>query len=497
MRNKLFFLILSLFLIPSLVSAREVLTLDNFVKTAVKKNPHYQISAQEYLIALEQNKSAKSIEDWNLIASAFWNEMTPAAINILSARYQRNTGYSLGLEKYFSQTGTALKLEHSNTKINSQYPPPVTVPGLGTFDFNPPAEYYISDLSLTITQPLLKNAFGLASKNALKISDFSLELARIKLAEDWEDFITMLREEYFLWQKRHINVSLLRNKVKKVEDQLKLISSELIYGLSEDLDLVQIKQKVQAYKILLQQEYMAYAAQTRKILLLIGNSDVTAAQIMPQGPIELHEALDESAAFSYLVTDSNISKTTNIAISIQKTNLETKENEKHLDLNLVLQAKPNAFSEGFSESYGELGEYYDRTISLSASRPLFNQQADAAADQARIEYEKAIKQREDALLNARIALSSLYSNFKYINNLINLNKTNLDLAKERLALEKKKFNQGRSSVYFILQAEDNLLLAEDSYNKALFGREEIINQINSLTDRYAIEYKDLFETKNL
>ena len=187
MKRILLNIIIILIIFPVVVSATDILTLDDFIHTAVKTHPQYQISAEDYLIALQTNKSTKAADDWNLIASAVYQDTHPAPTSGFSADYQKTMGYTVGLEKYISQTGTAIQLEHGNTKVWADYSP-VTIPGIGTLDFFPSTPYYVSNLSLTISQPLLKNGFGLASRLALDMSDYSLKLSEIKLKEDWEDF---------------------------------------------------------------------------------------------------------------------------------------------------------------------------------------------------------------------------------------------------------------------------------------------------------------------
>jgi len=203
--------------------------------------------------------------------------------------------------------------------------------------------------------------------------------------------------------------------------------------------------------------------------------------------------MSKAFALKYLNSISNISKTANIMVALQKTNLETKENEQSIDLNLILQAKPNAFTDKFSDSLSKIGEYSDNSITLSGSRPLFNQMAEAEETKARAEYTKAQEQKAEILMNSEIALATLYTNLNRLDNMLILNKNNLKLANKRLALEEKKFDQGRNSIFFVLQAEDDAIVAENSLNETLFAREEIINQIKSLTDRYLIEYKDVLK----
>ena len=492
MKKILISLLLVSFFFSSVCFAAEVLTLSQFIETAVKTHPQYQISAEEYLIALYADKSAHSIEDWNLIASAIYQDGRIAPVSGFSSTYQNTLGYSLGVEKYFAGTGTALKIEHNNTRIRSEYP---TIAGMppGLFPTSP---YYISDLSLTITQPLLKDAFGHLTKGSLKMSGYSLELAEIKLAEDWEDFISMLIGEYQTWQKRYLNVEVYTDKLKRAEEQLALVEKQRKFGLSEDLDVVQTKQTVQGYKMLLEKAKMDCETQSRKILAILGVPDSNPKEIEPQEFIKNGLILTEKESLDYLFEGSNVNKTASLLVSLQEINLGMKENEELPDVTLVLQADPNAYSQWFKDSIKEIGEYDSYMVSVNVSSPLFNDMANTESDKAKEELEKALREKEQILLESSIGVKEMFTSLKYFNGILKLNEENLKLAQDRLSLENEKYNQGRTSVFFVLQAEDALLEAENALNETLFAREAIINQIKSFTDRYLDEYKELLTIDN-
>lgn len=489
MRKSFCALILLLISAGTLPAAGE-LDCSQFVKLAVRNNPRYQVSAREYLAALAANQSAHSLEDWNLIASGFFQDATPPALTSFSPDYQKTIGYNLGAEKYVAGTGTALKLEQSNTRISANYPP-LNIPGMPSSLFAPVSPYYLSSLSLTVVQPILKNAFGLAVRQGLAMSDTALELARLKLSEDWEEFITSLRTEYLTWQKCLFTGNIFRERVKAVEDQLALVKQQRRFGLSEELDLVQLQQKLEAYRIQLQLAQMACEAQEKKVLKLAGLEN--RSEISAEAFCRTDEFMEEKAAFEYFLSDSNIKKSSDLLVRLQKLNLGIKEDEQNLGVSIIAQARPNAYTHKASDSLEQIGANNEYTVTVNASRPLGNDKARSETKKAGEEYQKSLKQQENILLNSKIALTSLYTNYKYLTRILELNEKNLKLARQRLALERKKFNQGRSSVFFELQAEDDLAQAEITYRETLFSRELIICQIKSLTDRYLIEYADLLK----
>ena len=116
-KNKLIlpiFLII-LFCSPALCQTKEALTWDTFIQTAIEKNPQYQVTVKEYLAAISANKSANSIEDWNLVAAGIIQDASTAnAASSFSPTYQHLASYSLGVNKYIAKTGTAISIEHNN-----------------------------------------------------------------------------------------------------------------------------------------------------------------------------------------------------------------------------------------------------------------------------------------------------------------------------------------------------------------------------------------------
>ncbi|NQT29696.1 MAG: TolC family protein [Candidatus Saganbacteria bacterium] len=487
MRKKIVYISLILFFFSTSATAQYILPLDEFIKTTIQNNPRYQISVEEYKIALEENIATNAIDDWNLIASGVYQESNPAPLSSLSPTYKKTMGYSLAIEKYITKSGTAIQIEQGDSKIKANYSSVSIL-----------SPYYVSNLSLTISQPLLRNAFGRATKMGLEMADLSLDISKIKLEQDWEDFIAYLREEYLIWQNCQVNVEIYEDKVETVEKQTTLVEKQYKFGLSEKLDLVQIKQKQQAYKIMFEQAKMEYENQGEKIVMLMNPSTEEAQKNQPNaqnlepqkfeknGPI-----MDEKEALTYLTTSSNLCKTTNLLVTIQKINLAITEDDKLMDLNLIGQVNPNALTYGAVDSLTKIGSYNEYSITLSANTPITFKKMDAQSNAARQEYQKALKEKDNIMLNAEIGLSNLYTSLAYSNRMLTLNEKNVSLAKERMELEQKKFDQGRSSVFFLLNAEDDLLAAQNTLKDVLFTREKVLNQIMLVTDRYLVEYEEV------
>ncbi|MFC1767753.1 TolC family protein [Candidatus Margulisiibacteriota bacterium] len=486
MKRAIILLLISLLMMSSASFGAEILSMSDFISTCVKTNPRYQITVKDYLIALQTDKSARSLEDWNLIASGIYSDGSPPVGASPLSTYSNVLGYSIGLEKYIANTGTAIQLTHNNSKIRSDFP---SIPGFSI----PPSPYYASDLSLTITQPLLKNAFGLVTKKSLEISDQSLKLAEIKLREDWEDFIVSLKEDYRKWQKCYLKVKIYEDKYNAVQKQLDLVERQVKVDLSEELDLVQTNQQVKAYGIMLEQAKMDCEAQAKRVSALMSRNDEGSAKFEPEKFKTEGNVPAEKDALVYLQSDSNVKKTADLMVVMSKATLDMKESEELPAMDLMLQAMPNTAQSTLGKSIGEIGSNQYYVISLNASRPLGNDMASAEKKKAEEEYAKASKEKDDIMLNSRSGLAGLYTSLKYLDRMIVLGRENLDLAKKRTELEQNKYNQGRSSVFFLLQAEDSLLIAEQSLNEALFAREATVSQIKSFTDKYAVEYRDLLE----
>lgn len=486
MIKKIFALLVSLVLLSGVSYAEKTLSFDDFLTSAIKNNPKYQISAKEYLAQIQINKSAHSLQDWNLVASGVYQESYPAVTSLFSPSYQRVYGYSVGLNKYFLPTGTAIQIEHANSKIQTEYSAAAQALGLSS------DPYYLSNVSLTISQPLLKNAFGLAAKKGLEASDFAFKLAEIKLKEDWEGFIAELRNDYLDWQKSYQTLRNQKKQLLSVNQQLALVKKQRKYGLSEDLDVVQTEQLEAAYNIMQDQAEMIYRNQTRKIASLM-NPRFIDLKAAPEELARTPQLFGEEPAQQYLFSMSNILQTTDLLVAIHKNSMDIAQNAELPDVNLILKGNPNAYESKFSESIPRIGENQDYSVMISASRGLANDNASSNAKKAQAEYEKSLKERENILLNSKIALQSLYTNIGYMDKMIKSSGKNASLARKRLDLEKKKLRQGRTSVFFVLQADNSLLDAENKLNEILVAREKVVNQINSLTDRYVAQYQAILK----
>ncbi|MFC1496728.1 TolC family protein [Candidatus Margulisiibacteriota bacterium] len=486
MRIILICLILYFLLIP-IVHAEEVLNENQFIEKAIKNNPQYQVTKQEYLSALKDNKSAHAIEDWNLVASGVYQDAYPAATSGFSPTYQNILSYSFGIDKYFSSSGTALQIEHNNQRLNMSYPAAMALYGFAT------EPYYLSDLSVTISQPLLKNAFGYATRAGLDIADAALKLAEIKLKEDWEDFIASLKDDYLTWQQQYLNLKVQKKRFKKAKAQLKLIKRQRRYGLSEDLDVVQTEQLEKGYALMLEQAEMNFKNQTRKVFNLMGEKDGLGRVCFPQKINNSDSLMGQEALVNYLIKNSNIRRTADLLVAMKKKTCQIKRNAEWPDANLVLQARPNSKENALQDSVSRIGENDEYTVTLNVKRGLFNDQAQAERQRAEEDFKKAKSDRDNILLNSKIGLQSLYNTLNSMERLIKLSKTNLKLATKRLRLEEKKLRQGRNSMFFVLQAEAALLEAENNLNANLIAREKTINSIKSITDRYLVEYRDVLK----
>ena len=407
--------------------SQSVLTMDDFIKSAIRNNPRYQISAREYLAALQKNKADHSIEDWNLIASGTYFDSYPATSNPLTPKYQNVLGYSIGTEKYFVASGTGLKIEHGNTRTRIEYPPEFA-PTLSSLGFST-EPYYISNLSVTITQPLLKNAFGTATRKGLEISDFALKLAEYKLQEDWEDFIRSLRDEYLNWQECHLLVEVQEKKLNRIKAQLALLKRQYSYGLSEDIDIVQTRQQEAVYILMLEQSRMNCTGQLQKIIGLMGRKNAKTDGIIPEKVVKKDINFGEEQALQYLNSKSNVKRAADLVVDMQKKSLDISGDAELMDVNLIMRANPNAYENQFSDSISKIGEHNDYSVTVRASRGLFNDQAEANKKKAQEQYEKSKAERDEILLNSQVGLSTLYSNLKYIETLIKLSETNFKLAR--------------------------------------------------------------------
>jgi len=113
-----------------------------------------------------------------------------------------------------------------------------------------------------------------------------------------------------------------------------------------------------------------------------------------------------------------------------------------------------------------------------------NTAANKEEQAARERLTKIQKENENIMKDSVDGLLTIYQNIKSLDEMIRENEELVNLSIEFAALEEKKFKQGRSSLYFLINAQDKLLGTKMHLASLKSSKMLLINKLSSLLDTY-------------
>ena len=147
---------------------------ETFILDAMDKDPEFLGALQIYLGTRYDKLSAKAISDWTLGAMGGIAYSEPAIWSSYEPDKTDSYLYEVSLEKLFLTTGTRFKVSHGNTLSEMAYRGySVSVPM--PYSVGPRTEESsLPNITVSVVQPLLKNAFGLADRFPIKAAELQV-----------------------------------------------------------------------------------------------------------------------------------------------------------------------------------------------------------------------------------------------------------------------------------------------------------------------------------
>lgn len=372
--------------------------------------------------------------------------------------------------------------QNKDTQLISSLAPP-----------QPSAKGHVTSLFLEARVPLLRNIFG--SLNQLQLEQFKLSEHVAKLLT-LKSIVSLVEDGIKIYQQWHIakrSVYLKQANLNRAKKLLAINLEKQKDGLLEEGDIAQTQVGVKAREIELA---------TTKTELNTASHIFAAFMNVDKSLIDTYETSSleqEIDGASTLNTNIDMALESNIDIALTKTGtlfsslaLKEKETDQLVELNAVGRTMLKDAGPQFSQSWDNL--FFDNpayVAGLSLVIPLENhakqgayQKAYLSKQKSDIEFEKTKKQVRELYQNQRSTLATLQHQ-------IQQSKKLLKLQKQKLSHEEVKFKQGRSSITFILQFQDELTGYELQYERLLteYTRTKISSKLTdtSLLKEYKLD----------
>jgi len=445
-------IILLTFLLPLIIYSKEV-SINEFVKSYIDKT--YKIKQDKELLnqAIADVIRTYAIDDIYLYGNGGYTYSKGVSSDSLIPKEKSNIySFMFGASKTFSDTGTRVKVDTSVSKIDS-------VAGLSMYSSFIPGlammagqekTIYMNSLKFSITQPLLKNFFGIIDKSPNQLSTIAKEIREVLNQESFEKELTNAISLYLRWLFLYNQIKMLEDIVKENKDVFRQTEDMVKAGVSNKADLETARVVVIMYeKTLLEvkKSYEAFLEEVKKYCDLNGDD------------IPLFEFNFNINVQKQDITSIRAIKMVEKYISQVNISLEVAKNKRLPSLDFVTYYTLYGSGDSIGNSYSSLktSEFF---IGLQLSFPLFNFDSRGEIKKLESEYERLMLEKEKTIKDLNAVSDSLLDNIKNLKTIIEKQKEYILSLETKLRYQREQYRQGILSLAEVTRTSSDLANAK-------------------------------------
>ena len=438
-----------LFLCISNLVYANPLTLDDFIIEVLEHNPGVKRILADEEIANAKLKSSYGIEDYVLSSSLSLEHSEPDQVTGKEATELDRRKLSLSLDRKFSDTGTQLSLAYQNFATEQQ--PAALIAG---------ESYYQPSLTLRLTQPLLKNAGGIQDRLNINLDKLGLELTRLSVREELENYITQLANLYLDWYLSYNEMNILKEVYEQVIEQEKVIKLKVKRQVAEQYELLRILETQQDYYSRWQQSIGKFNGLSHQMVNQLGASTRSFQDnVKPQNPSDskiVNADKNIARQNQYLLGTSRLKKTLDILKSQQMELLNARSNAKKPELNISVGYTQHGIDESNTNAYIN-NQSDDYSVMLQYKQALGNRAASGKYHEQVATVKKIEADTLQRLINAKSSLDNFSAQLDKLIIAADSSSKKIQFAKRKLEQEKRLYKIGKFDLFQLLQDQKTQL----------------------------------------
>ena len=469
MKFKIFFNIILLFLFSFAVNAadpeyiRNTISLDDYIVEIKKSLPELKSNEMDILSAENKVKSAKSAADIYLNAggTAYSNKEYSG---IADSGDVKGYNYYAGLSKKFTSTGTELSTSYNYSK--------------GSYNnFSLTSDYSSCEPSVTVkvTQPLLYNFLGKVNRYSEKNAVMQLAIANYQLEENNKSLLNVYKKLYFQWILYNEYIKNLTQAVKNSNILKEQTRRKLNAGLADNDDYQSSLASVLSYENQ-RIEYLTALKkiETQLIVYMDINARVPDVAVFDEYLIKVSD--NELAEVDFRKTTS--AKIMDLTMKNYAYSQGVYENKLLPEFNVFSEITKKGLSDSQTYSLKDT----DYNIGFEFKYYIENNSAESDLKDIEIKIKSLEYEYRSTENTFRKNLLGYIEAVKGIIDQLSVKEKTLTALQSRLVTEKKKYNQARLNLSYIIDTENNITSEK---NNILSLRYQLIG--------YYLDYLDLIQ----
>jgi len=437
------------------------LSCDTFIADAIDKDPEFLGALQTYLGAKYDTLSAKSIAAWTFGALGGLERSQSVSGSNYEPHRTDSYFYEVSLEKLFLTTGTRFKVSHQNalSEMNYKgYTDPIFLTSI------PPVTEEMSSPSVTVSvvQPLVKNAFGLADRFPVTAAKLQVKSAELDVKEAWENRVAELYDAYLLWIAAYENTIALQEIVADSKRMEKQIKRKVSAKVSERTDFLLAREAVLNYQGRLIQAEGDFISSTINITSLRLGRTVTSNDISKIKPepctLGFQSAGELANGRTVDVEKLRLVRQLDYLGKQLEENIRVAKNDRLPSVDAVGEYTKKARSADNSGGYSELenDNREDYMVMLQLKYPIGSQKARGDLGKAKADLTKVKSNIKSTQQSLSLALQQMKESIVRLKQVLDLLEERVENAEEKLKLDTRNYRIGRLDTRYLIDSRNTL-----------------------------------------
>ncbi|GAK52679.1 hypothetical protein U14_03934 [Candidatus Moduliflexus flocculans] len=346
---------------------------------------------------------------------------------------------------------------------------------------------YTTALKLEAVQPLMKNRGKDVNTTQIRIKQKQRDISLSQLNSQVISVISDVMGAYWDLVNSRADLEAKRMSLKLANDLVKINEAQVEVGTLAPIEVLAAKAQAASRAVSVtaaELDVQTKEDQLKKLLGLPSDDSIWEAAIIPTDPpqVNAYGVTLEDNIQSALANREEL-KQAKTGIEIQQISLAYLENQLKPELNLIGGAGlvgANKEDEGIGDSFQSIfrADSFNVSVGGKFTYPLGNRAAQSAYNKAKLGLDQQQLSLQNLEQNLAVQVRINYRNVQTAYELIGSTRVARQLAQEQLDAEQKKFNEGLSTNFQVLDYQDQLTqaitneaLAVAAYNKAIVNLE--------------------------
>lgn len=283
-----------------------------------------------------------------------------------------------------------------------------------------------------------------------------------------ENFVSGLTSEYYNYIQQNIRLKNLKSAVKLSKERLRIVEARYEIGAGSRLDLQQAKVDFNSDSSRLIKQYEVLYTSRISLNQMMAADNIEQLIVTTDSIIEFNQFINKEDVWQKTLSSNTFLLLSNKNKNLSLLDLKTAQsgNYPYLKLNAGYGYTKNIYNTGTIDNQNNLGLTYGLTLGFNLFDG-FNRKR--KQKNARIEVENKELQYEQTILSLKADFSNMWMAYRNNIDLTNLEKENVQTAKENHEIAIERYKLGDLSGIELREAQNSLLEAEERLVQAEYN----------------------------